>query len=165
MSLRIGEILVKQGLLTDGQVDAVLAAQRERGRPFGVIAEDLFGLDPEHIEAAWLMQYEHNADRVDPVAEPPTVDALRTVSRRQAWQFRVLPLRRDEQGDLVLCTNPEHLHRALRFAASCLVEPAVVHLAEAHRLTQALAANYPIAGFDTDDLADPSRTFDAAGNA
>ena len=155
MSLRIGEILVRQGLLSYEQVQRVLAEQRERGRPFGAIAEELFSLDPEHVETAWLLQYEHNADRVDPVSEPPTPDALRSVSRRQAWQFRVLPLRRDGDGDLVLCSTPEHLHRALRFAASCLIEPAVVHLAEAHRLTQALATHYPIGGFDTDDLIDP----------
>ncbi len=152
MSLRIGEILVRQGLLDSEQVEAVLAAQRERGKPFGAIAEELFNLDPEHVESAWLMQYEDNADRVDPVATPPTAEALRVVSRRQAWQFRVLPLRRDEHGDIVLCTNPEHLHRALRFAANCLAEPAVVHLTEAHRLTQALASHYPIAGFDSEEL-------------
>jgi hypothetical protein len=155
MALRLGEILVSRGLLTNEQVTLVLEAQRGRARPFGALAEEMFGLDAEDVEAAWLAQYEHAATRVDPRKSPPSEDVLASVSRRQAWQFRVLPLGRDAEGDLTLCTSAERLPRALRFAANCVLEPAVMVLAEPHALSEALAMHYPIAGFDTDELDDP----------
>ena len=41
-AIRIGEILVEQGVLTEQQVFEIVAAQRERGVPFGVLAERMF---------------------------------------------------------------------------------------------------------------------------
>ena len=48
-TLKLGDLLVQQGVLTVAQRDQVLEAQRLRRRPFGVLAEDLFGVSP----AAW----------------------------------------------------------------------------------------------------------------
>ena len=45
--IRLGEILVENGLLTPQQVNQVLKQQKRGGRPFGVLAERMFGLDPQ----------------------------------------------------------------------------------------------------------------------
>ena len=37
--LRLGEVLVEQGMLTETQVEEILTVQRATRRPFGVIAE------------------------------------------------------------------------------------------------------------------------------
>ena len=68
--------------------------------------------------------------RVDPTAEAICKDALLAVSRRQAWQFRVMPLR-FEDGELIVATTAEHLARALRFASRCLAVPCYFVIAEA----------------------------------
>lgn len=156
MSLRLGEVLVSRGVLDTAQVAAVLEAQRDRARPFGLLAEELFGVAPADVEAAWVEQYGGRTARVDPLLERPQASALRSISRRQAWQFRVLPMGHDELGDLVLCTTEAELPRALRFAANCVSEPTVIVLCDAHALSIALAEHYPIAGFDTAELTDPT---------
>ena len=157
MSIRIGEILVRKGVLNPSQVEAILEKQLTVHRPFGKLAEEIFEVPPEAIESAWLTQYELSTDRVDPLlAAPPDPEVLATVSRRQAWQFRVLPLERDH-GELTLCTTAEHLGRTLRFATNCLGEPSVVVLTEPILLSAALSRHYPIEGFDTEDILDAVR--------
>ena len=56
MEVRIGTILVEQGVLTPDQVKAVLTVQERTGRPFGLICEQKYGIDPAQVEAAWASQ-------------------------------------------------------------------------------------------------------------
>ncbi len=143
---RMGEALIEAGVLTEAQVEGVLAEQRRTRRPFGVIAEELHDVHPEDIEEAWVRQFGRIAERVDPTSchiDPLTADV---VTRRQAWQFRVLPLRFD--GDtLVIATTLKHLRRAVRFAANVLEQPAYFVLAEGDRLGEGLCLHYPLPGF------------------
>ena len=44
MTLRLGDLLVNRGAMTGQQRDAVLEYQRLTGRPFGELAERLFGV-------------------------------------------------------------------------------------------------------------------------
>jgi hypothetical protein len=156
MAVRIGEILVTRGVLTLAQVNDILELQRASQKPFGDIAENQFDVHPDDIEAAWLTQYELTTERADPIADPPTPEALATISRRQAWQFRTLPLRHDGP-ELVVCTTPDNLSRALRFTTNVLAQPSVVVVTEPALLNAALALHFPIEGFDTDDLLAASR--------
>jgi len=144
--LRLGDLLVTRGVLEPGQVEAVLDAQRETGRPFGELAERLFGVAPAEIEAAWTAQFaDEDAAWLDPLAEPVEPDVLRIVDRRQAWQFGLLPLRR-EWGGVRIVTSRSNLVRVTRFIASHLGEPAFLFLAETDRLERALQRWYPLPG-------------------
>ena len=102
--MRIGELLVRQGVLTESEVEVVLEEQMRRTEPFGSICERLFGVAPEVVEDAWVEQYTKlTGDLVPDFGEcDPAV--LDTVSPRQAWQFRIVPLRWDD-GALVLATT------------------------------------------------------------
>ncbi len=147
MTVRIGELMVKRGLLTEDQVGAILREQRERGGAFGDIAERIYDLDPNDVEMVWAEQYAAITRAVNAEDEKVDPGAIATVNRRQAWQFRVLPLRFD--GDeLVMCTTPEHLTRALRFVYRGLQRPSYFVLADAESLGRALARHYPMAGLD-----------------
>ena len=55
--IRIGQILIEQGVLTEQQVFEVVQAQRNQGLPFGVLAERMFDVTVESIERAWVEQY------------------------------------------------------------------------------------------------------------
>src|SRR4051812_16599891 len=55
--IRIGDLLVEQGVLSRKQVDHVLQVQKMSHRPFGDLAERLYGIDPKAIEDAWVEQY------------------------------------------------------------------------------------------------------------
>lgn len=144
-TLHLGELLVRHGVLSDSQRDEILAAQKSRGGPFGVIAEEMFGVDPGAIERAWSEQYASFAPRLDPRVQRINPRALETITRRQAWQFCILPIELHGE-DLLACTTQEHLTRALKFAGWRLGHSCQFVLAEPQHLGEALCAHYPMAG-------------------
>jgi hypothetical protein len=146
MAVRIGDVLVGMGALNSEQVDAVLTEQRRTGRPFGVIAERLFDLDSRVLDRAWAEQYAANSTPVDPLRERCDLEVVQTVTRRQAWQFRVLPLRRDAGGDVMVCTSKDNLPRALRFAYGHFGPSCFFVVCEDERLLDALEKHHPMPG-------------------
>ena len=145
MQRRLGQVLVDAGVLSPKQVRSILSAQRQTRRPFGVLAEELFGIDPNDIEEAWAVQYATLTRPVDPTEETFDGEAQSLVSRRQAWQFRVLPIRFEDE-ELVVATTPEHLRRALRFATRVLGVPVYFVMTSPDALGAALLRHYPMPG-------------------
>jgi len=145
MATRLGQVLVERGVLTAEQVEAVLTAQEASRRPFGALAEELFDLPPEVVEQAWASQYEQIAERVDPASENLDQDVLDLVDRRQAWQFRIMPLRR-EGGELRVATTRLHLPRAMRFALRHFGQACYFVLTSPEELASALMEHFPMPG-------------------
>jgi hypothetical protein len=145
MEVRIGNILVDRGVLTNDQVKAVLNVQNRTGQPFGLICEELYGVDPSQIEAAWATQYAQLTRTVDPRLMSPDADALAAVTRRQAWQFNTIPISWDGP-ELMLATTPEALPRALRFATNVLGVPAYFVMCDPEALQSSLQTSYPLPG-------------------
>lgn len=149
--LRIGDILVRMGVLSESQRDEVLEAQRVSPRPFGVLAEELFGVSQGAVERAWAKQYAELAPKVDPsgMEIPPQVSGQ--ISRRQAWQFRVLPI--SFSGDeLVVATTEECLPKAMRFMAWRAETPVSFVLADGPKLGEALCRVHPMGGMRPSDV-------------
>jgi hypothetical protein len=141
--IRLGEILVEQGLLTREEVKQILQAQQRQGRPFGVLAEQLFGLDPRFVESAWVKQYARLAGTVDLASVEVDDECIDLINRRQAWQFH-LAVVGHEEGELVVITDEKHLARALRFAAATFREPTFFRVAESTALEAFLMEHYPV---------------------
>lgn len=144
--MRIGEMLVRMGVLDRHQVEQVLAEQEGSSEPFGSLAERMFGVTPEQIECAWIEQTQERATLFDP-ENGIDEDARELVVRRQAWQFGIVPLRLDD-GHLVAATSRRQLPRAIRFATRVLGMPAQFEIAEDEVLAELLAHQYPIRGMD-----------------
>ena len=145
--MRIGELLVRQGILTEAQVESVLEIQTERTEPFGSICERLYGVAPEVVEDAWVEQYTELTGSLRPdfdTCDPAVLDLL---TRRQAWQFRMVPIRW-EDGAVVLATTKSHLQRALRFVTSSLAFPVYFLITDATTLGEALDRYYPMGEVD-----------------
>jgi len=70
-------------------------------------------------------------------------ECLRVLNRRQAWQFHLLPLRR-ERGGLQMATCAEELVRSVNFVARKLNEPAHFLIAERAQLRKFLMKHYPV---------------------
>ena len=143
--VRLGDLLVREGVLSVAQRDEVLAAQSQRGGPFGRLAEEMFGVHPQAVERAWSHQYASFAQRVDPRTLEISPEALQMISRRQAWQFRFLPIAVVD-GGLVVCTTQSAVTRALRFAGWRLGHSCEMVLADPLHLGEALCKHYPMAG-------------------
>ncbi len=150
MAVRLGDLLVSSGTITEDQRDLVLEDQRRSGRPFGEIAERLFGVRPTAVEQAWADQFAMITTVVDPCTSDVDKDVLPLIDRRQAWQFRIVPLWHHD-GDLVLCTSREHLVRALKFAGWRLGRSCHFVLAEPQSLSAALTKYYNIPGMEQAD--------------
>lgn len=151
MSVRLGELLVSRGLISEQQRREILELQKACGRPFGLLAEQMFGVSPRDVEQAWAQQYAHLAEHIDPTAVEIAPAALACIERRQAWQFRVLPIRFD-RGELVLATDVASLPRAMRFTGWRVASPCRFLIADSASLSVALKAYYPMGGFDPHDL-------------
>lgn len=143
----MGQLLIEQGVLTDAQVQHILKVQKTSHRPFGDLAERLYGIDPKAVEDAWVEQYIRTVGVVDLKEQTVETDALRLLNRRQAWQFHTLPLHRDEQLDLNMATSKENLVRAVNFTVRKIDEPVNFVIAERAQLREFLMKHYPVPAF------------------
>ena len=144
--IQIGQLLVEQGVLTERQVQHILNVQRTVNRPFGDLAERLFGVDPKAVEDAWVEQYIRIAGVVDLEEIEIDQDCLRKLNRRQAWQLRMIPTNRlDDQ--LNIATTADALVRAVNFSARRFDEPVFMLIAEREQLREFLMRHYPIPSF------------------
>lgn len=144
-SIRIGEILVEQGVLTEQQVFEVLQAQRDTGTPFGVMAERMFDVTVQSIEQAWIEQYERfTGGTIDLSEQQVDERALAMINRRQAWQFEILPLKFLPDGEMLMAASRRRLARSVTFAASRLKPIVFFRIAESAHLRQFLRQHYPM---------------------
>lgn len=148
---RIGERLVRQGIISGEQLDAALRQQEESGQPLGLICEQLLGVDPRVVEQAWAEQYAELVADLAPRLRSFDPECIRLVSRRQAWQFAVLPLRYDD-GVLVVATIAPRLAQARRFMATIVPGAVTLVVTDPTSLARALARHHPFPGMDADVL-------------
>jgi hypothetical protein len=144
--IQIGQLLVEQGVLTDAQVQHILKVQKVSHRPFGDLAERLYGIDPRAVEDAWVEQYLRTVGVIDLDDVEIEKDCLRLLNRRQAWQFNSLPLNR-EQEMLSMATSAESLVRSVNFSARKINEPVHFLIAERAQLREFLMKHYPVPEF------------------
>lgn len=143
--VRLGDLLVARSLLTEAQRDEILQIQHRRARPFGALAEEMFGVSPKHIEEAWGVQFAEHAPRLDPLKQTvhPMTRAL--IDKRQAWQFVVIPTRFDGK-ELVCITTPEALARAMRFTGWKVDRPCQFAVCDLELMQKGLDRHYPLHG-------------------
>ncbi|MCH2137673.1 MAG: hypothetical protein MK074_01295 [Phycisphaerales bacterium] len=145
MDIRLGDVLIRQGVMTAAQVDHVLVQQRRTGDPFGVLCEKLYDVDPRAVEHAWGTQYATLTQRVDPATEAVDPAALGLIDRRQAWQFGCVPVRWDG-AEVMVVTSEANLVRAHRFCTRAIEHPVFLVLCEPEDLHTALTRWYPLPG-------------------
>ncbi|MCC7146730.1 MAG: hypothetical protein IT443_09810 [Phycisphaeraceae bacterium] len=142
--IRIGQILVQRGLLSEQQVFEILQAQKKRALPFGVLAEQMFEITVESIEDAWVEQYCQVTGCLDLDSVRIDLEALRQVSRRQAWQFEILPVAFESSGELLMAASKQRLARAVTFVANRLEPIVYFRVAESGQLRDFLRRYYPL---------------------
>ena len=144
--IQIGQLLVEQGALTQAKVDHILKVQKMSHRPFGDLAERLYGINARAVEDAWVEQYVRITGVVDLDEQHVETECLRLLNRRQAWQFHLLPMNREEQ-DLHVATSAKDLVRAVNFSGKKIDEPVNFLIAERAQLREFLMKHYPVPEF------------------
>lgn len=142
--IRIGQILIEQGVLSEQQVLEIVEAQRVHTLPFGVLAERMFDVTVESIEQAWIEQYCRTTGTLDLSRMQVDTRALRLINRRQAWQFEILPLRFESTGELLIAAARARLARAVTFAVNRIKPVAYFRIAESEQLRHFLRKHYPM---------------------
>jgi len=148
MGIKLGELLVEQGALTVHQRDEILKIQLDSPRPFGVIAEERFGVSPGDIEQAWASQYAMIATRVDPLSAEVSEETLAMLTSRQAWQFGLIPIN-EHDHEIEFVTSMECLARALRFVGWRIPSLCTFGICDLPTLKLGLSMHYPIENMDT----------------
>lgn len=143
----IGELLVQQGVLTARQVQHILTVQKSSNRPFGDLAERLYGISPKLVEDAWVVQYVATVGKADLDELDFDEQCLRMLNRRQAWQFHLLPVRHDDQCNLNMATDADSLVRAVNFSSRRIDESIHMLVAERDQLREFLMKHYPVPEF------------------
>ena len=141
--IQIGQLLIEQGVLTSRQVEHILRVQKMSHRPFGDLAERLFGISPQAVEDAWVQQYLRMVGTIELDEQKLDEQCLRLLNRRQAWQFHMLPMHRMEDN-LNIATSADDLVRAVNFSAKKLDEPIYFQIAERQQLKEFLMKHYPV---------------------
>lgn len=143
-AIRIGEILVEQGVLSVQQAYEVIQAQKKLHLPFGVLAERLFEVALESIENAWIEQYHRFTGTIDLGEQQFDEAALRLINRRQAWQFEMIPISFEETGELLMAASRKRLARAVTYATNRLDNVVYFRVAESDQLREFLQQYYPM---------------------
>lgn len=145
----IGRLLVEQAVLTKEQVTHILDVQKTSHRPFGDLAERLYGVDPRAVEDAWVQQYVSRTGAVNLDTLEFDSDVLSVVTTRQAWQFHLMPLKRDEDS-IHVATTAGNLVRCVNFATRRFNEPAHFVIASDRQIRQYLMRHYPVPQYVAD---------------
>ncbi len=142
--IRIGEILVEQGVLSEQQVFEIVQAQKKLHLPFGVLAERMFDVTLESIENAWIEQYHRFTGTIDLTEQHFDDRALRMINRRQAWQFEILPVAFEPTGELLMAASRRRLARAVTFATNRLDKVVYFRIAESDQIQKFLKQHFPM---------------------
>jgi len=108
------------------------------------LAERMFDVTLDSIESAWVDQYERFTGQID--LDDYEIDArtLKLINRRQAWQFEILPIRFEEEGELLMAASRKRLARSVTFVANRLEPVVFFRLADSQQLREFLRKHYPM---------------------
>lgn len=151
--IRIGEILVEQGVLNEQQVFEIVQAQKKLHLPFGVLAERMFEVTLESIENAWIEQYHRFTGTINLNEQSVDDKALRMINRRQAWQFECVPVNFESTGELLMAASRRRLARAVTFATNRLDKVVYFRVAESEQIQAFLKEHYPMPEISSELLA------------
>ena len=88
------------------------------------------------------------ATRIDPLAIEVDQQTLALITKRQAWQFGLLPIL-EHNGEIEFVTSRECLARALRFVGWRMTGQSSFGICDLHTLKLGLAMHYPFEALDS----------------
>ncbi len=143
----IGKVLIEREVLTASQVQQVLdeQGQRQDERPFGVIAEEEFGISEQDVLEALAHQFASVSPTGDLALQVQDERCLPILTAQEAWDALVLPLRL-ERGELIAATTCETLPQAIRLLQRAVFVPFKFVLVDVGPLERYIAQRYEFEG-------------------
>jgi hypothetical protein len=125
--VKLGEILVARGLVTQEQVEDALFSQRQFGGRLGTNLIEMGAITDEDLARCLSEQLHVPYVRPQALAAIPK-EVIAKLPRKFAEKYRIVPLR-FQNGELHLCmADPQNFAKLdeLRFALNCQLHPHVV---------------------------------------
>lgn len=126
MALRLGDLLVQEGLITELQLDQALRNQQIFGGRLGTNLVELGFVSETQVAA--LLSKQLGLPAASPSDfEGIAPEALKTVTREMAEKYRVIPLVADQRSVRLAMSDPTDLRVAdeVRFSTGLTIEPVV----------------------------------------
>jgi hypothetical protein len=125
--VKLGELLVERGLVTNEQIDDALFAQRQFGGRLGTNLIEMGAITDDDLARCLSEQLNVPYVRPQALAAIPK-EVIARLPRKLAEKYRIVPLRA-QPGELHLCmADPQNFAKLdeLRFALNCQIHPYVV---------------------------------------
>ena len=104
MAVRLGELLIRKGLLDPDDLEQALELQKERGDKIGKILVDLGFVNPRDVLATLSEQLQ--IPLLSPDDFPPVLPEVERITPRYMRQFLFLPVRVDDSNLTVAMADP-----------------------------------------------------------
>lgn len=126
-SLRLGDLLLRRGLITNDQLEQALQAQRTFGGRVGTNLVEMGFITEDQLAQCLSQQLGVPYVRPESIASIPR-DVIQHVPRELVEQYRFIPLRFDDRGVDICVADPNDLEKLdeLRFALNCAIHPHVI---------------------------------------
>ena len=125
MSARLGEILIKEKLIDDGQLKKALSEQKSNGNKLGATLVNLGYIADEEITGALSRHYGVPAINLSYYAVDP--DVLKLIPRETSERYQVVPLCRVGSTLTIAMVDPTNVFAMddIKFMTGLDVEPVV----------------------------------------
>ncbi|HEX4998529.1 MAG TPA: hypothetical protein VFY29_09890 [Terriglobia bacterium] len=104
---RLGQLLVRRGVITEGQLQRAVSLQEKNGRRLGACMTQL-GYANEHIIALGISE-QHRLPFLDLLEVVPAQDALDALPKEDAERYQAVPVSRHGRILRVAITDPGRL--------------------------------------------------------
>ena len=143
---RMGDLLLRAGLITGVQLDAALEAQRERRKRLGEILREDGVLD--EIELAAVVAVQLDTPLVDLRERPSDDAAMRTLGEIDARRLWVLPLAfsGSDEASLIVATDDPSNESLLDEVALIVGRPVIPMLSLRSEIDDAIRHRYRVTG-------------------
>lgn len=165
MRMKLGELLLKAGVLQEPQLQAALAEQRRWGGRLGQILIRMGYLSEDLLVKALARQL--GMPRVDLARTPPTAEALARVRPALVQRHGVLPLALREDGTVlaVAMADPLDLEAVDAVKATTGCRRIEVHLAQESVIQRHIGHHYGRGADLSPEAGDGAGGLDVEGNA
>ena len=143
MAVRIGELLLKEKLITPDQLQQALAQQKSNGGKLGFNLVKMGFVKDEQITALLSKQYGVPSINLAQFKLDPTI--IKLVPNETARKYQIIPLSRSGSTLTIAMTDPTNVFAMddIKFMTGYTVEPVV---ASEIAITEAVEKYYPVGG-------------------
>src|SRR5690348_6124031 len=143
MAVRIGELLLKEKLITAEQLQQALSAQKAGGGKLGYNLVKMGFVKDEQVTALLSKQYGVPSINLAQFKLDPTI--IKLVPNETARKYQIIPLSRSGSTLTIAMTDPTNVFAMddIKFMTGYTVEPVV---ASEIAITDAVEKYYPVAG-------------------